>query len=188
MINSKQFREEFGNFIKNERKKQNLFQRDICSELGITQAYYSTIENGKREVGIVLAKKICDVLNVGFDTFIAHFQELVNQNHIDCNYVGSLSAPPPVKAKLDQIAKNVSNKNENPDCEIIQKGDAVIADAESPLVNSHILLKGLEPRKKAGKTCSMYLSNEASEKLDRIANQYKCSKGKVVEALLENIP
>ncbi len=155
MLESMQFRKAFGDFIKTERKKQDLFQRDICFELGITQAYYSTIESGKREIGIVLAKKICDTLNVGFDDFMKQFQESSKQT-------------------LDEAAK--------------QEQDIVRKNTDATVMTDSDLLKGLVVKKNDGKAYSIYLSAEANAKLERLAKQYGCGKGKVIEELLKSIP
>lgn len=65
----------FGNFIKEGRERQGLYQSDIALKLGITQAYYSAIERGKRNVDLVMAMKICQVLHLNLENYISIYLE-----------------------------------------------------------------------------------------------------------------
>jgi transcriptional regulator with XRE-family HTH domain len=66
---------EFGKFIKEGRLKQDMFQSEVATLVGITQPYYSMIENGSKErnVDLVLALKLCQVLKLDINDFIKHY-------------------------------------------------------------------------------------------------------------------
>lgn len=70
MLDTKQCQKDFGSFIKAGREKQHLYQSQVASQLGITQQYYSQIENGVRNVDLVLAINICEVLGLKFNSFL----------------------------------------------------------------------------------------------------------------------
>ena len=61
----------FGDYIRKARDKTGLSQYEVAEQLGITQAYYSQIESGKRNVDLVLAMKICAVLGIGLQDYIS---------------------------------------------------------------------------------------------------------------------
>ena len=63
----------FGSFIKEGREKLDLYQSDIASLLGISQPYYSAIERGDRNVDLVLALKICSILNLDLNDYIRKY-------------------------------------------------------------------------------------------------------------------
>ena len=65
----------FGKFVREKREKTNLYQTDMAKQLGITQAYYSNIERGTRNVDLVLALKICQILNLDLNDFIQTYLE-----------------------------------------------------------------------------------------------------------------
>ena len=60
----------FGEFIRDRRDSLGIYQQDIASKLGISQVYYSQIERGHRNVDLVLALKICQVLKLDLNDFI----------------------------------------------------------------------------------------------------------------------
>ena len=64
---------DFGNFIKEARNGQGLFQADVAGRIGITQSYYSQIEAGIKNVDLVLAMKICQVLKVDLSDYIHNY-------------------------------------------------------------------------------------------------------------------
>ena len=64
---------EFGRYIREAREKRKLNQTDVAQVLGITQAYYSMIERGERDVDLVLAMKICSVLRLNMKKFIGTY-------------------------------------------------------------------------------------------------------------------
>lgn len=65
----------FGKFIKEGREKKDMFQSEVAALVGITQPYYSVIENGSkdRNVDLVLALKICQVLRLDINEFIKQY-------------------------------------------------------------------------------------------------------------------
>lgn len=65
----------FGKFVRDKREKTNLYQTDMAKQLGITQAYYSNIERGTRNVDLVLALKICQILNLDLNDYIQTYLE-----------------------------------------------------------------------------------------------------------------
>lgn len=70
MINNTQCQKDFGKFIRDRRESLHLYQSDVASQLGITQSYYSYIEIGERNVDLVLALNICEILELNFSDFI----------------------------------------------------------------------------------------------------------------------
>ena len=65
------FQKEFGEYIKQGRERQHLYQSQVAELLGVTQQYYSHIEKGTRNVDFVLALKICQVLKINLNDFIS---------------------------------------------------------------------------------------------------------------------
>ena len=66
---------DFGKFIREKREQLDLYQSNVASELGITQAYYSQIECGVRNVDLVLAIKICQVLKLNLNDYIKEYMK-----------------------------------------------------------------------------------------------------------------
>ena len=64
---------DFGKFIKQGREKRDMFQSEVAMEVGISQAYYSYLERGEREIDFVLALKICQVLHLDLNDFIKNY-------------------------------------------------------------------------------------------------------------------
>lgn len=60
----------FGAFIRGPRERTGLYQREVAEMLGITQAYYSQIENGVRDVDLDLAIAICKILKLDILDFV----------------------------------------------------------------------------------------------------------------------
>lgn len=65
----------FGNFIKEGRKKKDMLQTEVAELVGIPQSYYSVIERGaeNRNIDLVLAMKICQVLGLDISDFIKQY-------------------------------------------------------------------------------------------------------------------
>ena len=70
MLDDRQCQIDFGLFMKEGREKQRLYQSQVADLLEISQQYYSQIENGVRNVDLVLALKICEVLKLNMTDFI----------------------------------------------------------------------------------------------------------------------
>lgn len=58
---------EFGRIITNLRKKKGLSQKEVCAEMGISQALLSHYEKGIRECGLSFLIKTADFYNVSVD-------------------------------------------------------------------------------------------------------------------------
>lgn len=67
----------FGKFIKEGREKKDMYQSEVAALVGITQPYYSMIEQGTkdRNVDLVLALKICQVLRLDINEFIKQYMQ-----------------------------------------------------------------------------------------------------------------
>lgn len=65
----------FGEFIKEGRKKRDMYQAEVAELVGISQSYYSLIEKGARDrnVDLVLAIKLCRVLRLDLSDFIKRY-------------------------------------------------------------------------------------------------------------------
>lgn len=63
----------FGKFIKGGREQKGLYQTEVAQQLEISQTYYSLIENGERNVDLVLAMKICQVIGLDLSDYIHSF-------------------------------------------------------------------------------------------------------------------
>lgn len=73
MIDNRECLLEFGSYIKEAREWRGMTQTEVAEQLDINQSYYSLIENGKREVDLVLALKICQELKLDMRDFITKF-------------------------------------------------------------------------------------------------------------------
>lgn len=65
----------FGEFIKDGREKRRLYQSDVAEKLGVTQVYYSHIERGKRNVDLVVAMRICQILELDLQDYISQYMK-----------------------------------------------------------------------------------------------------------------
>lgn len=63
----------FGEFIKNAREMRGFTQGEMAALLNIKQPYYSKLENGKRNIDLVLAIKICQELKINMKDFIEKY-------------------------------------------------------------------------------------------------------------------
>ena len=65
----------FGSFIKEGRKRKDMLQAEVAQLVGIPQSYYSIIERGAkdRNIDLVLAMKICQVLGLDFSDFTKQY-------------------------------------------------------------------------------------------------------------------
>lgn len=57
-------------FIQEQRKKRNLTQGFLASELGISRPTYVQIEQGERDLTISEARKLADIFGVDFNNFL----------------------------------------------------------------------------------------------------------------------
>jgi transcriptional regulator with XRE-family HTH domain len=65
--------EKLGEVFREKRTEKSLNQSDVAEMVGISQAHYSMIENGKRDAEFVTIAKICKVLRVDLTAFISRF-------------------------------------------------------------------------------------------------------------------
>lgn len=66
-----QFSKDFGDFILRGRLKKGLTQAELAEKLGLSQSYYAYIEQGKRNVFLDLAMRICNCLDLALEEFVA---------------------------------------------------------------------------------------------------------------------
>ncbi len=66
-----QFAKDFGDFILRGRLKKGLTQAELAEMLGLSQSYYAYIEQGKRNVFLDLAMRICKCLDLPLEDFVA---------------------------------------------------------------------------------------------------------------------
>ena len=70
MLDDRECQIQFGRFIKQGREAKKLYQSQVATSLDLSQQYYSLIETGARNVDLVLALKICEVLQLNLSDFI----------------------------------------------------------------------------------------------------------------------
>lgn len=63
----------FGDFIRAGRLQNKLLQREVAEQLGISAPYYCDIENGKKNVDLVVAMEICQILNIDLSDYISKY-------------------------------------------------------------------------------------------------------------------
>ena len=61
---------DFGEWIRQGRERKGLSQGEVAAELELHQTYYGKIELAKREVDLVTAMAICNVLGLDLSDFI----------------------------------------------------------------------------------------------------------------------
>lgn len=72
-INNHECQIEFGKYIRTARENRSLTQSEMATLVGIGQSYYSSIENGKKNVDLAMAIKICHILRVDMKSFIKKY-------------------------------------------------------------------------------------------------------------------
>ena len=55
-----------GNLFRRKREALGLYQSQVAEELGISQAYYSMMEVGRRNIDFMQVWKICKILGISF--------------------------------------------------------------------------------------------------------------------------
>lgn len=70
LLDNDEISKAFGVHIRRVREAKKLRQWEVAAMLGITQAYYSLIERGEREIGIAQALNICTTLDIDFNAFV----------------------------------------------------------------------------------------------------------------------
>lgn len=70
---SNDYSKDFGAFIQEKRLWRNITQEEAATALGITQAFYSMIECGKRKIDFELAIRICKYLELDIADFMKKY-------------------------------------------------------------------------------------------------------------------
>ena len=58
--------------LKSLREDRDLHQKDVASYLGVSRSAYSNYENGSREPGIEILKKLADFFRVSMDELLGY--------------------------------------------------------------------------------------------------------------------
>lgn len=74
-ITEEQLAKDFGQFVKEARLQKGWYQDVVAARAGLTQAYYSNIEQGKRMPTLFTSLKLCDVLGLNYNDFIEPYIE-----------------------------------------------------------------------------------------------------------------
>ncbi len=61
---------EAGVALRGARNKENLSQSDLAHKLGIPQSHISDMEHGRRTIGKNMARRLANVLHVGYKIFL----------------------------------------------------------------------------------------------------------------------
>ncbi|WP_432737296.1 helix-turn-helix transcriptional regulator [Maridesulfovibrio sp. FT414] len=59
-----------GRLLRGARFREELTQQELADRLGIARRHISEMENNKRPIGKAMAKRLGDVLNVGYKIFL----------------------------------------------------------------------------------------------------------------------
>lgn len=67
-------------YLKELRLESNLTQNDIAKKLGISESYYSLIENGhrKNDLSISMVTRLSSIFNVPIDSILANENKTVH--------------------------------------------------------------------------------------------------------------
>ena len=68
------FNAAFGNFIREGRENKGMLQSDVSLHLGVSIAYYSYLELGKRNIDLKMALDICSFLGLNMNEFVAFYK------------------------------------------------------------------------------------------------------------------
>lgn len=73
------FKKELGARVKKVRKDQNMTQVEFGESIGIANYQISNYENGKDELSVYIAMKICEVFNIAIEDFLRDLdKEIIN--------------------------------------------------------------------------------------------------------------
>lgn len=64
----KDFKQIFGEIMREAREKQNFTQRELAEVVGMSVAYWRDLEHGKYNVTWILGLRICAALGIDIDT------------------------------------------------------------------------------------------------------------------------
>ena len=83
--------------------------------------------------------------------------------------------------------KKAEEINKKPPGGVRKVEEPIVEEKTTPTPSKQNLLEGMLEPKQEGKSYGFYLSNEAVEKLEKLAKQNKCSKSKALDTLLRSI-
>ncbi|MGE5631364.1 MAG: helix-turn-helix domain-containing protein [Caulobacteraceae bacterium] len=104
---------EIGKKLKQIREMANLSQKEVAEKAGISQAYYSEIENGKEKIRcpIDTLSSICSALGISLSEFFKDDKELL-KSYLPPEYVDVVKyarerevSPEQLKSVIDLIRK-----------------------------------------------------------------------------------
>jgi len=81
-----------GKFILEQRKKHNLTQEFLASELGISRPTYAQIEQGERDLTITEAEKLASIFGISFEDF-RHGKDLKREVILEKDKVNKKMGP-----------------------------------------------------------------------------------------------
>lgn len=61
---------DFGEWVKAARKRKGLSQTEVATLVGVSQPWYCRIESAEREVDLMTAMRLCQVLGLDLSDFI----------------------------------------------------------------------------------------------------------------------
>ncbi|HMO80362.1 MAG TPA: helix-turn-helix transcriptional regulator [Pyrinomonadaceae bacterium] len=64
--------------LRNAREEKGLTQTELAERLGQTQSFISKVERGERRIDIVELRAFCSAIDVGFASFIARIDKVLN--------------------------------------------------------------------------------------------------------------
>lgn len=67
--NAKKEGENMREWLKKTRQNANMTMKQVAEAVGISECYYSQIENGTRNASVLVAKKIADTLGFSWQRF-----------------------------------------------------------------------------------------------------------------------
>lgn len=73
IIDNSECLKDFGKYIRDKRESKGILQSEMAKQLKITQAYYSMIERGERNLDLIVAINICNILGLNLQTFIKRY-------------------------------------------------------------------------------------------------------------------
>ncbi|MBF0502377.1 MAG: helix-turn-helix transcriptional regulator [Candidatus Riflebacteria bacterium] len=59
-----------GTALRGLRAREGLTQKALAQKIGITQSHVSSLENGHRPIGKVMAKKLAKTFNLNYKVFL----------------------------------------------------------------------------------------------------------------------
>ncbi len=89
-------------FIQEQRKKNNLTQEFLASKIGISRPTYVQIERGERDLTITEAKKLADIFDIPFESFLEGKEDVKMVVKIDGKKKQKRSAEDEIRINVPQ--------------------------------------------------------------------------------------